>query len=138
MNRIDQAITTLMSSSGLERNQAKLAIYYSIATWTMPQLNMFPILRFYGPPGTGKSSAMAVVSPWCRNPRQISGKLITLPALRDELKDAYMGTAVIEEADEASNPRDCEQLIAARCNPQTGSLTIKEKTGEYAAQIFPS
>ena len=135
MSSIDQAITTLMSSSGLERNQVKLAIYYSIATWAMPQLGMFPILRFYGPPGTGKSSAMAVISPWCRNPRQVSGKLITPPVLRDELKAAYMGTAIIEEADEASDAKDCEQLFAARCSPSTSSITIKERTGDIWQQV---
>ncbi|MFC1984158.1 hypothetical protein ACFLVO_04015 [Chloroflexota bacterium] len=135
MSSIDQAITTLMSSSGLERNQAKLAVYYAIATWTLPQLSMFPILRFCGPPGTGKSSAMAVITPWCRAPHSVSGKLITPPVLRDELKEAYMGTAIIEEADEASNAKDCEQLFAARCSPSTGSITIKERTGDIWQQV---
>ena len=69
---------------------------------------------------------MEVLTPWCRNPHLISGKLITPAALRDELKSALMGTAIIEEADEASNIRDCEQLLAARCSPATGNLTVKE------------
>jgi len=100
MNKIDQAITTLLSCSGLETNQAKLAIYYAIGTWTLSKLSMFPILRFNGPPGTGKSSAIAVITPWCLKPHAFSGKLITPPALRGELKKAYMGTAMIEADDE--------------------------------------
>lgn len=135
MNAIDEAITILLASSGLERNQAKLAIYYTIATWSMPQLRMFPILRFCGPPGTGKTSAVEVLSPWCRSPRLISGKLITPAALRDELKNANLGTAIIEEADEAINLRECEQLLAARCSPATGTLKVKELRGDIWQQV---
>lgn len=130
MNAIDRAIATLLASSGLERNQAKLAVYYTIATWYMLQLRMFPILRLCGLPGTGKTSAIEVLSPWCRSPHLISGKLITPAALRDELKKANLGTAIIEEADEATNIRDCEQLYAARCSPNTGKLTVKELRGD--------
>jgi hypothetical protein len=135
MNAVDQAINSLLSSSGLERNQAKLAVYYTIATWNVPQLRIFPILRLCGPPGTGKTSAIEVLSPWCRSPKLISGKLITPAALRDELKSTNLGTAIVEEADEAINISDCEQLYAARCSPSTGTLTVKELKGDNWQQI---
>ncbi len=127
MNAIEQAINIIQSISGLDINQRKLAIYYAIATWKMPDLQIFPILRFCGPSGTGKTSAMRTLAPWCRNPRRISGKLITSAALRDELKNAYKGTAIIEEADETDDINDTEQLLAARCSPATGTLNIKEQ-----------
>ena len=126
MNAIEQAIVTLLHGSGLEPQQAKLAVYYAIATWKMPKLMMFPILRFCGPLGTGKSSAMALFSPWCCNPIPISGKQISPPALRDELRKARFGTAIIEEAAETSSTKACEQLLGVRCSPATAGMVVKE------------
>lgn len=125
MSLLDQAVDTLLNSAGLEPEQAKLAVYYSIATWKMPQLDMFPILRFCGPPGTGKSSTMRVMGPWCCDPTTISGKRITVAALRDRLGEAHKGTALIEEADETADAKGCEELLSARCSPLTGQLQVK-------------
>jgi ATP-dependent Lon protease len=61
MNAIKQTIKLLLSSSGLELNQAKLGIYYAIATWKLPHLDKFPISRLWGPPGTGKTKTMEVI-----------------------------------------------------------------------------
>jgi len=125
MSAVDQAIATLLGSVGLMLEEAKLAVYYSIATWKMPRLDMFPILRFRGPPGTGKSSAMAVLGPWCCQPRWISGKRLTAAAFRDELAEAHKGTALVEEADETADDKGCEELLSARCSPSTGQLQFK-------------
>jgi hypothetical protein len=85
--------------------------------------------------GLEENSAIEILSPWCRNPRFISGKLITPAALRDELKKVNLGTAIIEEADEATNIRDCEQLLAARCSLTTGSLMVKEHINDIWRQV---
>jgi hypothetical protein len=130
MNVIDQGVDTLLSYSGLEPEDARTAVYYAAATWGVDQLDMFPIfplLRFYGPPGTGKSRAMKVLASWCCRPRTLSGKRITVAALRDELAKAYQGTALIEEADETADDEGCEQLLAARCETSTAELELKVK-----------
>jgi hypothetical protein len=77
--------------------------------------------------GTGKTSAVDVLRHWCYNPRIISGKSISIAALRDELNNAKLGTALIEEADEASEPVECEQLYSAWFNRTTGKMIVKEK-----------
>jgi hypothetical protein len=135
MNAIEKAISILRGSSGLDIEQAKLAIYYAIATWKLPDLQIFPILRFCGPPGTGKTSAILTLAHWCRSPKVICGKLITPAALRDELKSVHMGTAIIEEADETTDIRDSEQLLAARCSPTTGKLRLKEQSRDTWQQV---
>jgi DNA polymerase III delta prime subunit len=137
MNVIEKSISILLGSSGLDVELTKLALYYTIATWKIPHLDKFPILRFCGPPGTGKTSALCILRNWCYNPRLITGKSISTAAMRDELNAAELGTALIEEADEASEPVDCEQLFAARFSRTTGQLVVKTKTlnGESWEQV---
>jgi len=125
MNAIEQAINILLGSAGLDTEQAKLAIYYAIASWKMYELDKFPILRFCGAHGTGKTSAFCVLRYWCCKPRLITGKNISIAAMRDELKAAELGTALIEEADEAGDSVECEQLYAARFSRTTGQLVVK-------------
>jgi len=130
---IDEAVNILLKSSGLEPEDARTAVYYAAATWGVDQLDMFPIfplLRFYGPPGTGKSRAMKVLASWCCKPKTLSGKRITVAALRDELAIAYQGTALIEEADETADDEGCEQLLAARCETSTAELELKRKDNQ--------
>jgi hypothetical protein len=130
MSMIDKAVKILLGSSGLDPESARTAVYYAIATWGVDQLDMFPIfplLRFYGPPGTGKSRAMKVLASWCCRPIMVSGKMITVAALRDVLAMAYQGTALIEEADETAEDKGCEQVLAARCDPSTAELELKRK-----------
>lgn len=128
-NVTNEAVTIMQASSGLTSEEAKLAVYYATATWRMVEFALFPILRLCGPPGTGKTSAMETVKPLCCKPRSISAKEITPAALRDELARAKFGTALIEEADETRSPRECEQILAARCSPSTGELVVKVKYG---------
>jgi hypothetical protein len=124
-NAIEQAVSILQATSGLDFEQAKLAVYYAISTWKLPELGMFPILRLCGPPGTGKTSGMQQLASLCYQPRRISGKRITAAALRDELAEAPNGTALIEEADETADPKGCEQLLAARYSRSTSKLEVK-------------
>lgn len=125
MSMIDEAVNTLLKSSGLDPESARTAVYYAMATWGMPQLDMFPILDFWGPPGTGKSRAMRVLESWCCQPVSVSGKRITVAALRDQLAMAYQGTVLIEEADETADDKGCEQILAARCGRPTAELELK-------------
>ena len=135
MNAIEQAINILQSVSGLDTEQTKLAIYYAIATWKIPDLTMFPILRFCGTPGTGKSSIIGILGHWCRNPRNISGESISVPAMRDELSKANNGTAVIEEADLAADLMLCERLYGARYDRKTANVVVKESDDKNWSQV---
>jgi hypothetical protein len=127
MNVIERAVSISQSVSGLDEKQAKLAVYFSIATWKLAELCIFFILVFSGPPGSGKTSAINILKCWCNKPKVISGKNISAPALRDALASAESGTALIEEADEADQIVECEKLYAARFDITTANLVMKEQ-----------
>jgi DNA polymerase III delta prime subunit len=135
MNKIEQAINILRGVSGLDIDQSKLALYYVIATWKLPELDRCPILRFIGPPGTGKSSAIDLLRYWCFKPRSISGEEISVPAMRDELSKANNGTALIEEADLAADLMGCERLYGARYDRKTANVVVKESNDKNWSQV---
>jgi len=102
-------IDAMMKATGLDINQAKIAVYYAVATHIMEKLEEMPLLTFQGPAGTGKSSGMKQLENLVHNPERITGR-ISQAVLRDKMKkNGEYRTLFIEEADSVS-----EELISDR------------------------
>jgi hypothetical protein len=81
-----EAIEKLVEiSTGLGPLERKVVAYYALATHTVPKANTFPLLVFIGPMGTGKSETSRVIKTFAYNPRALTLRGMSPPALRDEL-----------------------------------------------------
>lgn len=102
---------------GLDINQAKTVVYWTIATHALDKLKMLAILVLQGVHGSGKSTLMALLGRICHSPVFIDGK-VSKAELRDSLK--LNTTALIEEGDNVD-----ERLILMRYSRQTATTSVK-------------
>jgi energy-coupling factor transporter ATP-binding protein EcfA2 len=94
---IDPLVKLIQSTTGLDGNDSRTAVYFAIATHALPNLRKFPILAIYGPTGTGKTTLLLIIEQLSREAVKIDGKA-TKAVLRDSLR--VETTALIEEADD--------------------------------------
>jgi energy-coupling factor transporter ATP-binding protein EcfA2 len=133
--RLIPFVETLANASSLNRNEAKLCLYYCILTHKIADLTLFPILTLYGEHGSGKSSLMKVIVQLVNKPvpppqsfsdlaRWEALKMDdTYPSLRDALLEDT--TAFIEEGE--TDNRKNEALIANRYSRQTAAVRHKQQ-----------
>jgi len=127
MTNITYLVDILQMVSGLDDGQARTCIYYDLATHELDRFTFMPILEISGPLGSGKSQIQEFMGRFCYSPRERKCLNITVPALRDELRKAYRGTFIGDEADCIYRP--VEDLYGVRCSA-SGNVTIKEKKGK--------
>jgi hypothetical protein len=114
---VNLADKMLAETTGLGEFERRVTAYYITSTYFQDNFNPMPIFVIKGPTGTGKTTVLRLCNLLCFRPVMFSGGKITSPALRDKLKEAYMGTAIIDEAD---NPAaDFEQIINNRYLKET-------------------
>lgn len=118
---------SLSRSTGLPKFERKVGTYWTIATHTLSQIDVFPILLLLGPMGTGKTKAGQVVANFAYRPRELSLRAMTGPAIRDAFAQSHEGTVVIEEADSAWKDKDgtFEGLISDRYQRGTAKAFLK-------------
>lgn len=112
--QVDMAVDSLISVSGLVREQAKTCIYYAVMTYlldTYPDDYLVPILCLQGNSGTGKSQAIKLMAKVVNEPTMLNGKGKTFSGIASDLNGIV--TALIEEAD-FKQPRIEIQLIQLR------------------------
>jgi hypothetical protein len=114
---VEHYVKGVTAACGLDVNEAKTIIYYSIATHGIACIQMMPVLVLRGPQGTGKSTIMALLKQMVYSPRFIDGR-VSSAVLRDNLK--YETTALIEEADGVD-----EELLIKRYSRQTSGTVVK-------------
>jgi len=124
---VTKATRVICRATKLPPEHAITSVYYAVATYRQEDFEWFPTLVFEGPQATGKSVNLAIQRRICCKPFLVSGKGITVPALRDTLEEAYEGTAIIEEVDECQNLKAVEELIGARCSRSTSVLSVKRQ-----------
>jgi AAA15 family ATPase/GTPase len=114
---IRQGTEALMGASGINQEQAKTCLYYSVATYLLPdKLDTFPILAVIGAPGTGKSSLLTQLGKMVKEPKPIDAE--TASMLRDELDHTV--TALIDEGDNLN-----ESYLVKRYSKQTSEISYK-------------
>lgn len=55
---INMYVDAITSGCGLDRNQAKVVVYWVIATYGIDRLELLAILVIFGPMSTGKTTLM--------------------------------------------------------------------------------
>ncbi|MFC1903235.1 ATP-binding protein, partial [Chloroflexota bacterium] len=128
---LDSLVDVIHGSTRLQMEYSRTVVYWTIATYLLERFRWFPMLVFQGPPGTGKSTLLGLIGNLCREPRFISGKGITGPALRDELGQCFCGTAILEEADESHDQKRVESFLGARCDRNTSKFIVKRPAGRH-------
>jgi hypothetical protein len=127
MNTVDTAIQALLGATGLSENEAKIAVYWAIATNGLEVLECYPLLLIQGQPSTGKSTILKTIQ------KLSSAKFVstTSPA---EFRDILVKHPVvlIEEADTAN-----EDLLLKRYSRETGHVNIKSK-GSKSSEAYTS
>jgi len=108
----------ITSACGLDLNQAKTVVYWTIATHALDKLEIMPILVISGAYSTGKSTLISIIRQMCYQPRALDGEM-SRAVLRNRLEENT--TALIEEADKVE-----EQLILRRYSRETADTTINE------------
>jgi hypothetical protein len=133
--RLIPYVEALTNVSSLNRNEAKLCLYYCILTYKIADLTLFPILTLYGEHGSGKSSLMKVMVQLVNRPVPAPQSFLdlarweglklddTYPSLRDALLEDT--TAFIEEGD--ADTKKNERLIADRYSRQTAVVRHKKE-----------
>ena len=117
-------IPAIMGASGIIKEQAKTCLYYSIATFLLPEkINRFPLLMIMGPHGTGKSDLLRQIGELVNEPKVISVQ--TKAALRDKLHNTI--TALIDEGGEID-----EDLLIRRYDIETGTISYNKNYGGSA------
>ena len=127
----------LCLSTGLQELQRKLVTYYTLATHMLPHVDIFPLLVLRGKMGTGKSETLKIAAKFAHKPHQFNLRSKTLPVIRDELAQCHLGTAIIEEADQAWKDSDStfERLLSDRYQRGSAEAGHKEKRGEQWVSV---
>jgi hypothetical protein len=122
----------LMESTGLQEFQRKLVMYYTLATYSLSRVSVFPILALLGKMGTGKSQTLSIIENFAYRPVRLSLRGMTTPTIRDKLAEARNGTAIIEEADFAWKDPDTsfEWLLSDRYQRASATASHKVKSGD--------
>jgi hypothetical protein len=122
----------LTESTGLKDLQQKLVIYWTLATYSLPNAKTFPLLALVGKMGTGKSQALSIIGNFARRPVTLSLRAMTTPTIRDRFAEAYLGTAIVEEADCAWRDPDTtfERLLSDRYQRASAEASHKVKSGD--------
>jgi hypothetical protein len=130
----DLMMKSLRECTGLPDLSREIITCWTLATYALPTLQMFPILVLRGAPGTGKSSAESVIEHFGRKSKRMSLAGSTLPTIRDFLADCREGTAVVEEADSAWGDRDnsVESLLNQRYSRRTEDVNLKVQVQQAA------
>jgi len=108
---LEPCIEALMGAGNLNENQAKTLTYYSIMTWS-EEPTIRPIIDLNGESGTGKNGIMKQMAKLCREPKWINARNATPAQLRNQLADTV--TALVEEADKTTSPKECENWYQMR------------------------
>jgi len=121
----------LTESTGLKDLQQKLVVYWTLATFSLPHVNVFPLLSIQGKMGTGKSQALMIVGHFSHCPSRLSLRGMTAPAIRDKFAEAQNGTAIVEEADGAWMDPEAsfERLISDRYQRASAEASYKVRSG---------
>lgn len=128
---IETLITLMHEVAGLPAVQAKICVYYAVASWRVKSFVQFPLLVLHGGSTTGKSSILQAMSQICNVPGPdpiVDCDDITEAALRDKLVAAEGKTFLGEEADKAASLGRSEGLFRARYAKATGHLEVKRQT----------
>ena len=100
-------------AAGHDLYQCRKLAYYAVCTHYVKDYNVFPGLAIYGAPGTGKSDTIDVLKLTCGKVVPITGETTTDAALKACMKQAELGTLVIEEADSVTS-RAIENILVTR------------------------
>jgi hypothetical protein len=122
----------LYLSTGLQELQRKVVTYYTLATHSLPHVDMFPLLVLRGKMGTGKSETLKIVAKFAYQPHPFNPGGKTLPVIREELAASYEGTAIIEEADQSwkDGSSAFERLLSGRYQRQSAETGLMQKHGD--------
>jgi ATP-dependent Lon protease len=71
---VEKLATLVQQAAGLDSYQAKMVVYYALATHSLMKLRLFPILVLYGPPGSGKTTILTILHRLAHEPRWLDGK----------------------------------------------------------------
>jgi len=117
-------IDLMQAVNGLDESQARTLTYFAIATYGLPELQIFPLLVISGVAGTGKTTILEVLKriTYKPCPQLIDGKS-TSAVFRDSLNG--LPTALIDEADEAP-----EKWLFKRYSRQSSGISINAKHSE--------
>ena len=124
--------TGLSESTGLKYCDQKLVVYWTLATHALLYLDTFPLLALLGKMGTGKSQTLSIVENFSLRPVRLSLRGMTGAAIRDKFAEAYEGTAIVEEADQAWKDGDSafESLLSDRYQRLSAQASHKVKQGD--------
>jgi len=121
-------IDLMQAVNGLDESQARILTYFAIATYGLPELQVFPLLVISGAAGTGKTTLLEVLQriTYKPCPQLIDGKSSSA-ILRDALDG--LPTALIDEADEAS-----EKWLFKRYSRQSSNLATNSQYSQGPRQ----
>lgn len=132
-----KAIPAIMGASGVTKEQAKTCLYYTIATYLLPdELDLMPILAIIGPIGTGKTDLLNQLAKMANEPKRVGGK--TFAALRDKLGKTT--TALFDDADDIDERilinrySKVDSIIEHKVQVPMGWIT--KKTNVFGATII--
>jgi hypothetical protein len=108
-------------TAGHDAYQCRKLAYYAVGTHFIQDYNVFSGLAIYGPPGTGKSDTIDVLKLTCDKVLAITGETVTKAALKECMKEAHLGTLVIEEADSVTS-REIENILVTRYSKASADL----------------
>jgi len=137
-DELNVLINLIQGVTGLDDNQARTFVYFSMATYGLPSLEIFPILTISGPAGTGKTTLLDVLRQISFKPsiQFINGGIVSRAVLRDSFANRQAQTALIDEGDEID-----EDLLIARNSKRSSTIEVNRARGEggyvpRAADVF--
>ena len=118
---VEEAAHIFEQTSGLDLNQAKTIVFWTIATHGLEILKKFPILVIHGPFSTGKTTTLECAAAMSyKYPGKLSSGEETDPVLRDSC--VYEGTIAIDEADGMK-----EGLLIARYSRSSSRRSVNRQ-----------
>jgi hypothetical protein len=133
---VNTANYILRQCTGLDPLDCKIIATYYASTHFIRQINPFASLALIGPPGTGKTTILLAGRKLAFKPHLFSAKDQTDPALRDELRQCHMGTALVDEVDDAKS--DIERYLHLRYRKETASSSKMVSNGrDWEKEEFP-
>ncbi len=118
---VDIVSGLIHQAAGHNDYQCRKLAYYAVCTHYIKDYNIFPGLAIYGAPGTGKSDTIDILKLTCGKIVAITAETITDAALKACMKEANLGTLIIEEADSITS-REIESILVTRYSRSSADL----------------
>ena len=135
---MDDLVELITKVCGLDEYWAKTCVYYCMATHHLSDINWMAVLDVVGLQGSGKSNLIDILGHLAYNAHVIvCHERMSSATLRNELENAKMGTAIIEEGNLYPNRRELESYLINRVDKRrTSGIPVTHQVASTGGAII--